>query len=147
MPTPEPVKKPAPEKVEEPDLPEAEEYAENTTEETAEDNSESQQVELTAGSSSDVDNYLSRLSRHLSRYYDYPRRARRLGQEGAPVIIFEFSRDGTLLSHSLRSSSGHDLLDEAAMDMLEQAAPLPEVPESMQGRSFSYALPVRFRLR
>ncbi len=146
-PTPEPVKNPAPEEVEESDLPEAEEYAEDTTEESAEDSSADQQVELSAGDSSDVDNYLTRLSRHLSRYYDYPRRARRLGQEGAPVIIFEFSRDGTLLSHSLSNSSGHDLLDEAAMDMLEQAAPLPDVPESMKGKSFSYALPVRFRLR
>ncbi|MFO7527982.1 MAG: energy transducer TonB [Marinobacter sp.] len=100
-----------------------------------------------AGSSSDVDNYLSKLSRHLARFYDYPRRARRLGQEGTPVIVFQFRRDGTLIRHNLRDSSGHELLDEAAMNMLAQAAPLPEVPDRMEGQSFSYALPVRFRLR
>ena len=35
-----------------------------------------------AGERSEVDNYLNRLSRHLARFYEYPRRARRLGQEG-----------------------------------------------------------------
>ncbi|MGC8119780.1 energy transducer TonB [Marinobacter sp. VGCF2001] len=100
-----------------------------------------------AGQSSQVDSYLSKLSRHLARFYDYPRRARRLGQEGTPVILFEFRRDGSLVSHSLRDSSGHPLLDNAALEMLAQAAPLPAVPDSMQGRVFTYALPVRFRLR
>lgn len=100
-----------------------------------------------AGSSADVDNYLSRLSRHLARFYDYPRRARRQGQEGTPVIVFEFRRDGSLVRQDLRETSGHELLDEAALKMLAQAAPLPEVPRRMQGQTFRYALPVRFRLR
>ncbi|GGC67968.1 hypothetical protein GCM10011362_15580 [Marinobacter halophilus] len=101
----------------------------------------------TAGDSADVDNYLSKLSRHLARFYDYPRRARRLGQEGTPVIVFEFARDGSLVHHTLRNSSGHPLLDDAARQMLAQAAPLPEVPDTMRGQTFTYALPVRFKLR
>ncbi len=100
-----------------------------------------------AGDPSAVENYLTRLSRHLSRFYEYPRRARRLGQEGAPVITFEFRRDGSLLGHSLRTESGHPLLDEAALSMLEKAAPLPSVPDGMSGQTFRYALPVRFSLR
>lgn len=100
-----------------------------------------------AGVRSEVDNYLSRLSRHLARYYEYPRRARRLGQEGTPVIVFEFRRDGSLVAHSLRASSGHQLLDESALAMLEQAEPLPAVPDEISGKKFRYALPVRFRLR
>jgi protein TonB len=31
--------------------------------------------------------------------------------------------------------------------MLEQAAPLPSVPEAIAGQKFRYALPVRFSLR
>ncbi|MFO8140801.1 MAG: TonB family protein [Marinobacter sp.] len=101
----------------------------------------------TAGAVAEVDHYLSKLSRHLARYYDYPRRARRLGQQGAPVIVFEFARDGSLIRHSLRNSSGHQLLNDAALQMLAQAAPLPEVPDTMRGQTFTYALPVRFKLR
>ena len=62
-------------------------------------------------------------------------------------MVFEFSRDGTLVHHSLRASSSHALLDDAALDMLKDAEPLPEVPDSMKGQTFTYALPVRFRLR
>ncbi|AOY89279.1 hypothetical protein BKP64_14480 [Marinobacter salinus] len=107
----------------------------------------SQRVELNAGHSDMVDNYLTRLSRHLSGFYDYPRRARRLGQEGLPVVVFSFRRNGSLIEHHLETSSGHRLLDEAALDMLQQAAPLPAVPAEMTGLHFRYALPVRFQLR
>lgn len=106
-----------------------------------------QEVALTAGASADTDNYLSRLIRHISRFYQYPRRARRLGQQGVPVLEFSFGRDGTLTGTRLRETSGHDLLDQAALDMLAQANPLPPVPEQMPGASFSFALPVRFSLR
>jgi protein TonB len=33
------------------------------------------------------------------------------------------------------------------MQMLAQAAPLPTVPDTMLGQTFTYALPVRFSLR
>jgi len=114
---------------------------------SAETVSQNLSVQLNAGSSSAVDSYLSRLNRHISRYYSYPRRARRLGQEGIPVVVFRFRRDGQLLEHYLQTGSGHQLLDQAALNMLKQAAPLPPVPDTMPGREFSYALPVRFRLR
>jgi protein TonB len=63
------------------------------------------------------------------------------------VVVFEFNRNGTLVRHSLGKSSSHSLLDEAALEMLKDAEPLPAVPDSMKGRTFTYALPVRFRLR
>ncbi|MEP6220140.1 MAG: energy transducer TonB, partial [Marinobacter sp.] len=143
-PTPQPeVKEPEPQV----DAPESDRRTEEVSENTAEEENLNQEVELTAGESSDVDRYLTELSRHLGRYYEYPRRARRLGQEGAPVVVFEFSRDGTLVNHSLHASSNHALLDDAALDMLKDAEPLPEVPDSMKGQTFTYVLPVRFRLR
>ncbi|WP_336367667.1 energy transducer TonB [Marinobacter sp. C2H3] len=104
-------------------------------------------VTLNAGASERTDDYLSRLTRHLSRFYQYPRRARRLGQEGTAVVQFSFTRDGTLIDHRLSDSSGHDRLDQAALAMLAKAAPLPPVPDSMAGDRFRFALPVRFRLR
>lgn len=100
-----------------------------------------------AGNASDIDSYLNQLSRHLARHYKYPSQARQLKQEGTAVIIFVFQRDGSLISHSIQGSSGYKLLDQAALDMLAQATPLPKVPATMQGEVFTYALPVRFRIR
>ena len=106
-----------------------------------------QQVELSAGDSPEVNRYLAELNRHLSRYYEYPRRARRLGQEGTPLVVFEFTRGGALIRHSVRQSSGHSMLDDATLAMLSAADPLPEVPASMAGSTFTYVLPVKFELR
>lgn len=64
-----------------------------------------------------------------------------------PVVVFRFRRDGQLLEHYLQTGSGHQLLDQAALDMLKQASPLPPVPDTLPGKEFSYALPVRFKLR
>ncbi len=104
-------------------------------------------MELRAGSSSNIDQYLTRLARHLSRHRDYPRRAQRLNMEGTPVVLFRFNRQGELLDYSLSEGSSHNLLDEAALEMLVAAAPLPAVPDDMQGETFSFQLPVRFNLR
>lgn len=131
-----------------PNAPEhSEPVADSTASTAAGEFSPNGQIELNAGTSTAIDNYLSQLSRHLGKFYEYPRRARRLGQEGVPVIVFRFQRDGTLVEHYLQDSSGHELLDKAALDMLKQAAPLPPVPDNMAGQQFSYALPIRFSLR
>lgn len=63
------------------------------------------------------------------------------------MVVFSFDRNGDLLELRLQTGSGHELLDDAALDMLRGAEPLPAVPASMSGQRFSYALPVRFRLR
>ncbi|AHI28521.1 energy transducer TonB [Marinobacter similis] len=144
-PEPEPKPEPAPE-------PPAETSPPESSVTTATDISEStepqnQQVQLEAGSSARIDEYLNQLSRHLSQHYQYPRRARRLGQEGTPLVVFSFDREGELLELHLKTGSGHQLLDDAALEMLRDAEPLPAVPARMNGQSFSYALPVRFRLR
>lgn len=148
-PEPEPEPKPKPEPAPEPA---AETSPPEPSVTTAKDVAEStepqnQQVQLEAGSSARIDEYLNQLSRHLSQHYQYPRRARRLGQEGTPLVVFSFDREGELLELHLKTGSGHELLDDAALEMLRDADPLPAVPARMNGQSFSYALPVRFRLR
>jgi protein TonB len=155
-PEPQPAKPPTP--APEKQAPSAQDQAEASTPESEPapgqvadpkpgETAQNSQVELNAGTSQATDSYLSKLSRHLSRFYEYPRRARRLGQEGVSVIVFRFQRNGTLIGHYLQDGSGHELLDKAALDMLKQAEPLPPVPEAMVGKTFSYALPVRFSLR
>lgn len=154
-PEPEPEPKPEPEPEPEPDseptpaepTSEPAAAAADSAAQASDQPPQDRQIELNAGRSEAVDNYLSRLSRHLGRFYEYPRRARRLGQEGTPVLVFSFNRQGRLLSYQLANASGHALLDDAALAMLKQAEPLPKVPADMTGRSFSYALPVRFQLR
>jgi len=103
--------------------------------------------QLRAGASPQTDSYLARLVRHLSAYRDYPRRARRLGLQGTPVVVFEFDRAGRLLNYRLLDGSSHRILDDAALKMLKQASPFPPVPDGMTSETFRFQLPVAFQLR
>lgn len=100
-PKPEPVPEPKPEPKPDPaPEPPAETSPPEPSATTATDVAEStepqnQQVQLEAGSSARIDEYLNQLSRHLSQHYQYPRRARRLGQEGTPLVVFSFDREGS----------------------------------------------------
>jgi protein TonB len=103
--------------------------------------------QLRAGASPQTDSYLAKLVRHLSAYRDYPRRARRLGLEGTPIVVFEFDRAGRLLNYHLLQGSSHRILDDAALNMLKQASPFPPVPDDMTSETFRFQLPVAFQLR
>ncbi|EAZ97706.1 energy transducer TonB [Marinobacter sp. ELB17] len=103
--------------------------------------------QLRAGASQKTDNYLSKLVRHLSAYRDYPRRARRLGLQGTPLVVFEFDRAGRLLNYRLLQGSSHRILDDAALNMLKLASPFPPVPDDMTSETFRFQLPVAFQLR
>lgn len=92
-------------------------------------------------------NYQGQLGAWLQRYKQYPRRARRLRQEGTVVLYFVMDRDGHVLKWDIRQSSGHKLLDDAVRDMIRKADPLPALPSSMSEQRLEVTVPVRFQLR
>jgi protein TonB len=47
----------------------------------------------------------------------------------------------------LARSSGHEILDQAALEMLRQAAARAVLPESLRGQSFAVLLPVVFEVK
>jgi len=121
--------------------------AEEATAPESEQGAQPTKKQLRAGASQKTDNYLSKLVRHLSAYRDYPRRARRLGMQGTPVVVFEFDRAGRLLNYRLLRGSSHRILDDAALNMLQEASPFPPVPDDMASETFRFQLPVAFQLR
>ena len=75
----------------------------------------------------------------------YPLSARRLGQEGTARILVEVGADGSVASVKLYASSGHPMLDGAALDAVKKAQFLPA---RKNGRPVAarIVVPVRFRL-
>ena len=75
----------------------------------------------------------------------YPYLARRRGQEGRVVLLVQVSAAGDALAVRLRDSSGHRLLDQAA---LEAVKAWRFIPASRLGRPVagSVAVPVSFKL-
>ncbi|GAB0056635.1 hypothetical protein SIID45300_00943 [Candidatus Magnetaquicoccaceae bacterium FCR-1] len=77
---------------------------------------------------------------------DYPRSARRLGQEGLVLVRVEVGADGRAEQVALHQSSGFDLLDRAALEAVARwrfvAARRAGVPVAA-----TVTVPIRFMLR
>ncbi len=75
----------------------------------------------------------------------YPAAARRLGLEGTVRVLVEIGTDGAVISDEVYSSSGHRLLDLAALDAVKKARFLPALKN---GRPVIARIlwPIRFRL-
>jgi protein TonB len=92
-------------------------------------------------------NYIAKLRLWLERHKDYPKLARRKRMQGVVLLYFRVGRDGSVMAQEIREVSGHTLLDEAALEMLARATPLPSFPQDMQGDYLDVVLPVEYSLR
>ncbi|MBC8953035.1 energy transducer TonB [Xenorhabdus sp. PB62.4] len=87
---------------------------------------------LVGQGNSAVDNYQARLRQEIERYKDYPRKAKRMKQEGAVMINFTLLDDGTLSAASVVSSSGNSTLDNAALNAVNRASSVGPRPVGME---------------
>lgn len=76
----------------------------------------------------------------------YPTLARKRGWEGKPVIEFMLARNGDLLNSTIALTSSYKVLDEAALDAIKNAAPYPQIPETLKVNSIRFKLPISFIL-
>lgn len=90
--------------------------------------------------------YLAALRAWLEKHKRYPRRARRLRQEGTALLYFVMNRRGEVLEYRIRESSGHEALDEEVAAMIERAQPLPGIPEDLRQGRLELVVPVQFFL-
>jgi len=71
------------------------------------------------------------LLRHIARYQKYPNAAERLRLRGTVRTVFSIGRNGRLLGVWVKTSSGEAMLDQAAIDTIHRAQPLPAIPAAL----------------
>lgn len=91
--------------------------------------------------------YFSLVSAHLNRKKKYPSEAKKAMQQGIVTVRFTVSSDGGISGVSIKRSSGHALLDEATLDLMQRVAPLPRFPKSMTRDSVTLSLPIDYSLQ
>ena len=88
---------------------------------------------------------MASLKEAFSAHFYYPMLARRKGWEGEVTLALRVETDGRLTGIHVVGSSGHRVLDNAAVDSLSRARAL-RFPGGALGGSVDMLLPVHYRL-
>jgi protein TonB len=77
------------------------------------------------GSSGDGDSVIAEIMRRIEKAKRYPRMARKMGTEGQATVRFRIKPNGKVERVELMESSGSEILDQASLETVQRAAPLP----------------------
>jgi periplasmic protein TonB len=80
------------------------------------------------------------------RYKRYPAIALEKGWQGRVEVHMVIGANGMVASTSIKTGSGHEILDNQALDMLKKGKTTVPIPASLRGREFSIDVPVVFSL-
>jgi protein TonB len=84
---------------------------------------------------------------HLNKHKKYPHEARSKGHEGTAGVSFTIDRSGKVISTHLDQSSGSELLDKEAIEVLNRASPFPTPPSDVPNLTINLTLPIQFRIK
>ncbi|ROH84095.1 energy transducer TonB [Pseudomethylobacillus aquaticus] len=90
--------------------------------------------------------YGSLLGSELARHKDYPHIARVRKWVGVVTVFLELDDQGRVLSSKIIESSGHNVLDKQALEMVAKSS-FPPLPEVLKGSSFGVSIPISFDLK
>lgn len=90
--------------------------------------------------------YFAKLKRRLEGVGGYPEIAKNQRLQGEVKINFTIQKDGKLGGLRLVSSSGYRILDEAALELLSDAAPYEVFPEEWNIEQLTIPLRVIYRI-
>ena len=90
--------------------------------------------------------YVRTLMAWLMRHRTYPDAAKKDKAQGIVKVRFSIDRAGNVLSATAVSSSGSAVLDQAAVNVLRLASPVPPMPDSMRMSKLSITLPIEYSL-
>lgn len=74
---------------------------------------------------------LAKILKRVGAFKYYPSLAKKNGLEGTPRVTFAINEDGSVKTLAISSSSGQQILDDAAIETVRRAAPLPFYPKAI----------------
>jgi protein TonB len=94
-----------------------------------------------------LDQYRIAIYSAARRYKKYPRVALDNNWEGKVVLRMVIGANTMISSISIKTSSGHEVLDQAAIETIKKTKPLVAIPDALRGREFVLDIYFIFNLR
>jgi periplasmic protein TonB len=94
-----------------------------------------------------VPNWKSQLVARLERFKQYPSQAQARGEQGVAQLSFSVDRGGGVHHGRIVHSSGSSLLDDATLNLLNRAAPMPPPPPEISRAQIAISVPIRYSIR
>ena len=90
--------------------------------------------------------YVKTLSKAVRKRRSYPRAAKLAGLEGRAVVRIVLNAKGGIVAIELASSSGHDILDRAALEAARSVGTLPPAPSGLNWGTRAIKVPFSFKV-
>ena len=94
---------------------------------------------------SGVSSWEGKVLARMERFRRYPTASRAKQEQGVVYLRCRIDRDGQVLAAAIERSSGSTALDQAALDTLQRAAPLPRIPKERPD-PLELSIPVEFSI-
>ncbi|MBD3806617.1 energy transducer TonB [Sulfuricurvum sp.] len=93
------------------------------------------------------ENYIAHIRQLIDERKVYPKNAKRLKQMGTVIVRFKVVDDGTITNVSVIDSSGFELLDQSAKELLYNIGRFRAIPEELGSEPIDLTLPIEYMLR
>ncbi|MAZ03636.1 MAG: hypothetical protein CMN56_10910 [Sneathiella sp.] len=101
---------------------------------------------ITEGGDAGTSNYRGKVRDRLLQNKFYPKLAKRFQMEGVVTFTFTIRRDGQITGLRIVNSSGHPVLDKAALRMVERSVPFDSFPADIASDSLEFNFPASYTI-
>lgn len=91
--------------------------------------------------------YIAKLSKRTAGFVKYPKSALSKEQEGTIRLAITINRSGQVTNVKSSSTNEIPVLTQAAVEAANRASPYPAIPEQIKSDSFTFTIPITFRVK
>lgn len=102
---------------------------------------------ITAAQIAEITEWQKSIVLRIAHAKTYPSQARANGVEGEVRVAFAMDRYGNIISRQIETSSGHAILDDAALRVLDEIGKMPTPPNHLSGERFEMLIPFNFAIK
>jgi periplasmic protein TonB len=95
----------------------------------------------------DISGWQKEISQKIAKKQVYPRAALRKELQGKASVEINIDRDGNIVAHAIKSSTGHDVLDREVPKLMKRVSPLPKPPADVADSQLTMVVPLAWALQ